>query len=110
MTPQDTAKILIDIVSDLGKAQRALESFVKSEELPKAERDYQKAKALASVRMRADGKAVGDVTNELKGMVCDELFRRDSAEIKFTALKSKLKVLSDQLSGYQSVNKYLDVV
>ena len=110
MEPLEVAQILQNIIKEIGKASKELTDFVKSEELPKAERDYQKAKELACVAMRQQGMAIGLIDMQLKGKCSDELYRRDMAELRYKALNIRINVLTKQLNGYQSVNKYLENV
>ena len=106
--PLKTAKTITDMVSELGIVRRELETFVEADVLPKAERDYQIAKATKVAELKADGKTIGEIELSIKGLIADKLYERDSAQIKYKSLIVRLDVRSKQLNGFQSANRFID--
>ncbi len=106
----ETALKIIAISKDLSRYAKEMEVFVKSEELPKSELAYYKAKEIACETLRAEDKTVGETEMMIKGRIGDEMFRMRTAEIKMQFFRDKTRSLEKQLSAYQSVNKKFSMI
>ena len=103
-----TAITLENMITKFGKLSTEMEELIKSEEIPKAERDYQIAKEKAWAVMKAQGKLVGEITATVKGVCSKEMFRRDCSLYRYNGLKVRIDILGKQMNACQSINKNFD--
>ena len=101
----------IELISkEISKYTQTMEVLVNSDELPKSELAYYKAKEIACETLKAEDKTVGEITLMIKGRIGDEMFRMRTAEVKMQFLRDKVRSLEKQLSAHQSINKKFSVI
>ena len=105
----------IEKINDaLEKAQDELEAVVKSNRFAKASAEYDGAVGQIEHELKLGlkekyGKVpVGLCKDMAKGLSKDRLADRIKADLEIKVLFSRLKTLEAALTGWQSVNKYLD--
>ena len=108
MEPVKIAMTLQRMVISFGELAREMETLIKSEEIPKSERDYHIAKEKACAVLKSESIPVGEMGLRIKGLVADELFRRDCALYKYNGLRCRIDILGKQMSAYQSVGRHFD--
>lgn len=107
MEPVKVAMQIERLITALTAEGHKLQEFVKSQELPTTERDYQIQKEKACADMKSKGMTIGEIDKQIKGRCSDQLFARDVAVIKFKAMQARIGILKAQLNGFQSINKNL---
>ena len=106
---------LITITKEMYTASQRLERASKAlyklgEDRAEAERVYRMKLAQEIITLKADGMAIGMISDVARGNVSDLLFQRDAAEIKFKCAIESLGAIQTQLSALQSILKYQEAI
>jgi hypothetical protein len=108
LEPVVIAEQIYKAIIELSKEGQRSDALI----LKKAEamRDYDKARAIATIKLMDAGKPATLIPKLADGEVSEQLYNRIIAEETMKAHYSKLERLEAQLNGLQSMNRYLATV
>ncbi len=99
MTGQD---LRIEIQQKLSLMDRALiEAKDRGIEQARAEQAYQVAKMQETLKLKAEGTPVTIINNIVKGLVAEQLFKRDSALVLYNSAKEAINVYKIAIKALQ---------
>ncbi len=107
-TQTEVAELILKAIDALTIEGKKSEGLIKTKAETMGEYDKQIAVAVAD--LKAHGEPATIIDKLAKGRTWELLVKRIIAEETLKAHYSKLSRLEAQLNGFQSVNRYLDVV
>lgn len=108
MQVYEVAKKIEIINNDLERRGKLLEDFVRSEKLPAAMEEYDKAMEIVVATLRSEGTAATLIKDIAKGRCAEQARKVKQAEMEYRVAVSLISSTETRMSGYQSMNRYLD--
>ena len=104
----DVAEVITNIISEIGKCRKEIET--KGNARANAISNYDKQLKISIVTLRDEGKFPATLIEKIaKGCCSDHRLQLELAEVGYKACISNLEALKAQLNGYQSIYRNLEV-